>query len=193
MKKTGIRNALVATVLIFCMILTGTGCSRQITSSDSNSSAQQTFDPLSYAGIDAKMREYTFGINEYMREHFEEATQKITNGTTLCGRQAECTYTISPDSKYEALQMEKTIDGGYQVDEYFNMGDSVFITRTTVYDDGNFDPVEKFYVYDAVLYKVDITNQTVTKIGVLSDPSIEDIKKDLDIYLSFDEIRSLYA
>ena len=148
---------------------------------------------MSYAAIDAKMREYTFGINEYMREHAADVKQNTKDGATLGGVKAVCTYTISPDGKYESLQMEKTIDNGLQYDEYFNMGDSIFITRTTVYNDGNFEPVEKYYIIGGALYKVDITDQTVTKLKDLNDPSIEETKANIDIYLSFEEIRALYA
>ena len=89
--------------------------------------------------------------------------------------------------------MEKALENGVQYDEYFNMGDSMFITRTTVYDDGDFDPVDKYYIIGGVLYKVDITDQTVTKLISLSDPGIKETQANIDIYLSFEEIRTLYA
>lgn len=89
--------------------------------------------------------------------------------------------------------MEKTLSNGMQVDEYFNMGDAMFIARTTIYNDGTFDPVDKYYIAEGTLYKVDTEAQTVTKIADLSDPAIEEARANIDIYLNFDEIRALYA
>ena len=69
----------------------------------------------------------------------------------------------------------------------------MFIARTTVYSDGNFDPVEKFYIIDGSLYKVDGAAETVTKMIDLNDPTVDDFKKTNDLYFSFDEIRAIYA
>lgn len=193
MKKLGFRNSFIAVALIAALVLAGTGCEKKISSSDTNSNTVEVVDPLSYGAIDAKMREYTFGINEYMREHSSEVSQKTKKGTTPGGVPAECVYTLSPDNKYESLQMEKTVENGVQYDEYFNMGDSIFITRTTVYSDGGFEPVDKYYIIAGVLYRVDITDQTVTKLVDLSDPAAEEIRANIDIYLSFEEIRAIYG
>ena len=194
MINKGFRNMVIASVLSAALVFAGTGCNEKLTeSSDNVTVAQTTLDPMSFAAIDARLRDYNFGINEYMREHVAEATQKKVSGKTFNGVAAECTYTISPDGKYESLQMEKTLDNGIQIDEYFNLGDAVFIARTTVYSDGNFDPVEKFYIIDGSLYKVDGAAETVTKMIDLNDPTVEDFKKTNDLYFSFDEIRAIYA
>ncbi len=193
MKTLGFRKSVIAVMLVAAFVLAGTACDKKITSSDPVTTGGSAVDPLSYAAIDAKMRDYTFGVNEYMREHSAEAYQKVTDGKTIGGIDAKCTYTLSKDKKYEVLQMEKEIENGYQVDEYFNMGDSMFITRTTIYNDGNFDPVYKYYVIDGALYKIDIDTQTVTKLAILTDSGIEEIQANIDIYLSFDEIQKLYA
>ena len=193
MKTLGFRKSVIAVMLVAAFVLAGTACDKKITSSDPVTTGGSAVDPLSYAAIDAKMRDYTFGVNEYMREHSAEAYQKVTDGKTIGGIDAKCTYTLSKDKKYEVLQMEKEIENGYQVDEYFNMGDSMFITRTTIYNDGNFDPVYKYYVIDGALYKIAIDTQTVTKLAILTDSGIEEIQANIDIYLSFDEIQKLYA
>ncbi len=194
MINKGFRNMVIASVLTAALVFAGTGCNEKLTESSDNATVvQTTLDPMSFAAIDARLRDYNFGINEYMREHAAEATQKKVSGKTFNGVAAECTYTISPDGKYESLQMEKTLDNGIQIDEYFNLGDAVFIARTTVYSDGNFDPVEKFYIIDGSLYKVDGAAETVTKMIDLNDPTVEDFKKTNDLYFSFDEIRAIYA
>ena len=188
------RNIVIASVLAAALVIAGTGCNKKLTETSATSDvAQTTLDPMSFAAIDARIRDYNFGINEYMREHSAEATQKKVSGTTFNGIAAESTYTISPDGKYESLQMEKTLENAVQIDEYFNLGDAVFIARTTVYNDGNFDPVEKFYIIDGSLYKIDGSAEAVTKIIDLNDSTAEDVKKNNDLYFSFDEIRAIYA
>lgn len=193
MKNTGLRKSLIAVMLVAAFVMAGTACTKKITSSDTVPTGVSTIDPLSYAAVDAKMRDYTFGVNEYMKAHSAEAYQKVTDGKTIGGVDAKCTYTVSQDKKYEVLQMEKDIENGHQVDEYFNMGDSMFITRTTIYNDGNFDPVYKYYITDGALYKVDIDDKTVTKLAILTDSAIEEMQANIDIYLSFEDIRALYA
>ena len=194
MINKGFRNMVIASVLTAALVFAGTGCGKKLTENTDNITvAQTTLDPMSFAAIDARIRDFNFGINEYMREHLSEATQKKVSGTTINGVAAECTYTISPDGKYESLQMEKTLENGVQIDEYFNLGDAVFIARTTVYTDGNFDPVEKYYIIDGSLYKIDGSAETVTKMIDLNDPTANDFKQTNDLYFSFDEIRAIYA
>ena len=195
MRKVGMRNGIIAAGLVLAFAFAGTACTQKLYSDPDMTSAvvTESVDPMSFTAIDAKIRDYNFGINEYMREHFAEATQKKTSGVTLNGQAAECTYTISADGKYESLQMEKTISNGMQIDEYFNLGDSVFIARTTVYNDGNFEPVDKYYIIDGAIYKLDGSAETVNFIVNINDAAAAETKSNLDIYFTFDEIRALYA
>lgn len=196
MKTLGFRNKIISLALAAAIVAAGAGCSKKLQSEPGNTaspSVQTTADPMSFASVDAKFREYTFAINEYMREHGSEVSQKKVAGATLNGVAADCTYTISPDQKFESLQMEKRLDNGVQVDEYFNLGDSVFIARTTVYDDGNFDPVDKYYIIDGCLYKVDGLVEAVTKIADINGEDGASKKTELDLYYSFDEIRTVYG
>ena len=195
MSNKGIGNNILVIGLVTAIVLAGTGCSQKLYS-DPNMTAtsnQTSLDPMSFDAIDAKLRDYNFGINEYMREHQAETTQKKTTGATLNGVAANCTYTISPDSKYESLQMEKRLENGTQVDEYFNLGDAVFVARTTIYDDGDFDPVDKYYIIDGGIYKVDGSAKTVTKLADINGDTGAAKKTELDLYYSFDEIRAIYA
>ena len=73
MKTLGFRKSVIAVMLVAAFVLAGTACDKKITSSDPVTTGGSTVDPLSYAAIDAKMRDYTFGVNEYMREHSAEA------------------------------------------------------------------------------------------------------------------------
>lgn len=189
MRKTGFRKSLILLVISAALVLAVAGCGNNL----SSGTELTTIDPMSFTAIDNRIRDYNFGINEYMREHSAEATQKVTSGATPGGVPAECTYTISPDGKYESLQMQKALDNAVQIDEYFNLGDAVFFARTTVYNDGSFDPVEKYYIIDGTLYKIDGSAESVMKVVDLSDASAETAKANLDMYFSFDEIRELYA
>ena len=195
MKNTGFGKSLIAATLVAALILAGTGCKNKLYSNESQgqAGAQETVDPMSFAAIDAKFRDFTFSINEYMREHSAETTQNKVTGTTPNGVSANCTYTISPDGKFESLQMEKRLENGVQVDEYFNLGDSIFVARTTIYDDGNFDPVDKYYIIDGGLYKIDGAAQTVTKIADINTDEGNQAKTNLDLYFSFDEIKAIYG
>ena len=195
MKNMGLRKRITALGMIVSLVIAGAGCSSKLYSDPdmTASSVTATFDPMSFNAIDAKFRDYTFSINEYMKDHSAEATQKKTSGATPGGVAAECTYTISPYGKFESLQMEKDLGDGVQVDEYFNLGDSIFVARTTIYHDGNFDPVDKYYIIDGAIYKVDGSAETVTKISDTGGDSGASAKAELDLYFSFDEIRAVYG
>ncbi|MBR2992497.1 MAG: hypothetical protein IKF31_04245 [Clostridiales bacterium] len=195
--KMGFRKNLIALGLALSLVLAGTACSKKLSSDEtgtSSSGAESVEDgPYSFSVLDKKINDYNLELNKFMKDHLGETTSKETEGATPGGVSAICKYTLTNDNKFEVLQMEKTLSNGMQVDEYFNMGDAVFIARTTIYNDGTFDPVDKYYIAEGTLYKVDSEAQTVTKIADLSDPAIEEAKASLDIYLTFDEIRALYA
>ena len=195
--KMGFRKNLIALGLALSLVLAGTACSKKLSSDEtgtSSSGAESVEDgPYSFSVLDKKINDYNLELNKFMKDHLGETTSKETEGATPGGVSAICKYTLTNDNKFEVLQMEKTLSNGMQVDEYFNMGDAIFIARTTIYNDGTFDPVDKYYIAEGTLYKVDTEAQTVTKIADLSDPAIEEAKASLDIYLTFDEIRALYA
>lgn len=193
----GFRKNLIALGLALSLVLAGTACSKKLSSDEtgtSSSGAESVDDgPYSFSVLDKKINDYNLELNKFMKDHLGETTSKETQGATPGGVPAICKYTLTNDNKFEVLQMEKTLSNGMQVDEYFNMGDAMFIARTTIYNDGTFDPVNKYYIAEGTLYQVDTEAQTVTKIADLSDPAIEEAKATLDIYLTFDEIRALYA
>ncbi len=195
--KMGFRKNLIALGLALSLVLAGTACSKKLSSDEtgtSSSGAESVEDgPYSFSVLDKKINDYNLELNKFMKDHLGETTSKETEGATPGGVSAICKYTLTNDNKFEVLQMEKTLSNGMQVDEYFNMGDAIFIARTTIYNDGTFEPVDKYYIAEGTLYKVDTEAQTVTKIADLSDPAIEEAKASLDIYLTFDEIRALYA
>lgn len=195
--KMGFRKNLIALGLALSLVLAGTACSKKLSSDETGTSSSGTESvedgPYSFSVLDKKINDYNLELNKFMKDHLGETTSKETEGATPGGVSAICKYTLTNDNKFEVLQMEKTLSNGMQVDEYFNMGDAIFIARTTIYNDDTFEPVDKYYIAEGTLYKVDTEAQTVTKIADLSDPAIEEAKASLDIYLTFDEIRALYA
>ena len=102
MKTRGMRNKIIVSGIIMAFVISGTGCTKKLQSETVATAApvQESVDPMSFSFIDAKFRDYTFGINEYMREHSSETTQKSVSGKTVNGVAADCKYTISPDGKY---------------------------------------------------------------------------------------------
>jgi hypothetical protein len=79
------------------------------------------------------------------------------------------------------------------MDEYFDLGDALFIARTTVYKDGNFDPVEKYYIMNNIVYKLDFTAETVYKVVDIGSDTSATTQKTLDLYFSFKDIVAKYG
>ena len=157
--KMGFRKNLIALGLALSLVLAGTACSKKLSSDEtgtSSSGAESVDDgPYSFSVLDKKINDYNLELNKFMKDHLGETTSKETQGATPGGVPAICKYTLTNDNKFEVLQMEKTLSNGMQVDEYFNMGDAMFIARTTIYNDGTFDPVYKYYIAEGTLYQVD--------------------------------------
>ena len=55
------------------------------------------------------------------------------------------------------------------------------------------DPVDKYYIIDGGLYKVDTLAETVTKVADINTDEGNQAKADLDLYFSFDEIKAIYG
>ena len=127
-----------------------------------------------------------------MYEHLSEATVKETNGTSYAGNPAYAVYTVSANEQYRALQMEKTYDDRTVVDEYFDMGDAMLFTRSTVYSDGNYS-VEKYYITGGIVYKLDSESKTIVTVTEVDSADSAQFQTDLDMYFSFDEIVSIYG
>ena len=79
------------------------------------------------------------------------------------------------------------------MDEYFDLGDALFIARTTLYTDGNFEPVEKYYIANNAVYKLDFEKQKVLKVIELNADTATATQKTLDLYFSFKDILTKYG
>jgi hypothetical protein len=117
----------------------------------------------------------------------------VDNDETLGGIPCKSTFTVSPDNAFRILQQEKKYDNKTVMDEYFDLGDTLFIARTTVYNDGNFEPVEKYYIANNALYKLDFEKQTVLKVIELNADTAVATQKTLDLYFSFKDILTKYG
>ena len=102
-------------------------------------------------------------------------------------------YTVSADGKYRALQMEKVLADRTVVDEYFDTGDAMIFARTTVYNNGDYDPVEKYYITGGTVYKLDSETKTLVNIIDTDSDSAAQMQTELDMYFSFEEIVAIYG
>ena len=53
--------------------------------------------------------------------------------------------------------------------------------------------MDKYYIIDGGLYKVDTLAETVTKVADINTDEGNQAKADLDLYYSFDEIKAIYG
>ena len=61
------------------------------------------------------------------------------------------------------------------------------------YKDGNYDPVEKYYVANNMVYKLDFGTETVYKVVGLGTDDAAIKQKQLDMYFTLDEILAKYG
>ena len=165
----------------------------QMTASQTESQTEETSYELTYDSVSAYIKQYDEELNLYMAEHISEATVKEGDGSSYAGIPAYTVYTVSADGKYSALQMEKTFDDRTVMDEYFDMGDAMLFARTTLYSSGEFAPVEKYFITDGIVYKVDSQAKTLEVITEVDSADAAQYQSDLDMYFSFDEIVAIYG
>lgn len=188
----------VALVLAFSSsLMLFSGCGKKLYSDPNmTTTIPTTTGPaeLAYTELSAALATYDAKLNDYMHEHLAECKRKIVdNDKTLGGIPCKSTFTVSPDNAFRILQQEKKYDNKTVMDEYFDLGDTLFIARTTVYNDGNFEPVEKYYIANNALYKLDFEKQTVLKVIELNADTAAATQKTLDLYFSFKDILTKYG
>ena len=165
----------------------------EMTASQNASQPEATTVELTYDGVNNFMKQYDEELNLYMVDHHDEATVKEGDGTSYAGNPAYTVYTVSADGKYRALQMEKTFDDRTVVDEYFDTGDAMIFARTTVYNNGDYDPVEKYYITGGTVYKLDSETKTLVSVVEINSDSAAQMQTELDMYFTFDEIVAIYG
>ena len=190
----------VAAVSLSSILIAFASCSNEKLYSDPEVTASQTqaqteaaTDELTYDSVTALTKAFDEELSLYMMDHHDEATIKETEGTSYAGNPVYAVYTVSEDGKYRALQMEKTIENGIVIDEYFDMGDAMLFARSTVYEDGSYDPVEKYYITDGIVYKLDSETKTLVTVAVVGSDTAAQAQTDLDMYFTFDEIVAIYG
>ena len=165
----------------------------EMTASQNASQPEATSVELTYDSVSAYMKQFDEELSLYMLDHHDEATVKEGDGTSYAGTPAYTVYTVSADGKYRALQMEKVLADRTVVDEYFDAGDAMIFARTTVYNNGDFDPVEKYYITGGTVYKLDPETKTLVSVVDIDSDSAAQMQTDLDMYFSFDEIVAVYG
>ena len=189
------KTAAVILVLASSLMLFS-GCGKKLYSDPNmTSTISQTTGPgnLAYDELSNALATYDASLNDYMHKHLSECTVKKVEDKTLGGIPCKSTFTVSPDNKFRILQQEKTYDNKTVMDEYFDMGTALFIARTTVYKDGNFEPVEKYYIANKIVYKLDFDTKTLYKVVDIGSDTAAVTQKTLDLYFSFDDILAKYG
>ena len=165
----------------------------EMTASQNASQPEATSVELTYDSVSAYMKQFDEELSLYMLDHHDEATVKEGDGTSYAGTPAYTVYTVSADGEYRALQMEKVLADRTVVDEYFDAGDAMIFARTTLYNNGDYDPVEKYYITGGTVYKLDPETKTLISVIDIDSDSAAQMQTDLDMYFSFDEIVAIYG
>lgn len=189
-----------AAAVAAAMLMAFTACNNdklysnpEMTASQNASQPEATSVELTYDAVNTYMKQFDEELNLYMVEHQSEADIKQGDGTSYAGTPAYTVYTVSADGKYRALQMEKDYDDRTVMDEYFDTGDGMIFARTTVYNNGDYDPVEKYYITGGTVYKLDSETKTLVEVVDIDSESAAQMQTELDMYFSFDEIVAIYG
>ena len=193
--RTAVKTVAAALALASSLMLFS-GCGKKIYSDPNmTTTIPQTSSPgdIAYAELSVSLSKYDAALNDYMHEHRSECKTKEVDDKTMGGIACHSVFTVSPDNKYRILQQEKKYDDKTVMDEYFDLGDALFIARTTVYKNGTFDPVEKYYITNNIVYKLDFNAQTIYKLVDLGSETAATTQKTLDLYFSFNDIMAKYG
>lgn len=189
-KTTAITLAIASSLMLF------SGCGKKIYSDPNMTTTVQTSMPSEqqlYNDLATTLSKYDAALNDYMHEHLTECKIKEVDDTTFSGIKCHSKFTVSPDEKYRVLQQEKKYDDKTVVDEYFDLKNGMFMARTTVYNDGRYDPVEKYYIANKMVYKLDYGTSTVYKVVATDSNEAAAKQKELDMFFSFDDIVAKYG
>lgn len=189
-KTTAVVIAFASSLMLF------SGCGKKIYSDPNMTTTiarQTTPAEVAYNDLATTLSKYDAALNDYMHEHMSECKIKEVDDKTFSGTTCHSRFTVSPDEKYRVLQQEKKYDDKTVMDEYFDLKDAMFMARTTVYNDGRFDPVEKYYIAGNMVYKLDYNTSSIYKVVELKTDAAATKQKQLDMYFSFDEIMAKYG
>ena len=189
-KTTAVILALASSLMLF------SGCGKKIYSDPNmTTTIARTSTPgeVAYDELATTLSKYDAALNDYMHEHMKECKIKEVDDKTFGGTTCHSRFTISPDEKYRILQQEKKYDDKTVMDEYFDLKDALFMARTTIYNDGRYDPVEKYYIAKNMVYKLDYNTSSIYKVVALGAEEAASKQKELDMYFSFNEIMAKYG
>ena len=189
-KTAAVILALASSLMLF------SGCGKKIYSDPNMTTTVPkvtTPGELVYEELAVTLSKYDAALNDYMHAHMAECKMKEVDDKTFGGTACHSRFTVSPDDKYRVLQQEKKYEDKTVMDEYFDFKNAMFMARTTVYNDGRYDPVEKYYIANNMVYKLDYNTSTVYKVVALNTNETAAKQKQLDMYFSFDEIMAKYG
>ncbi len=195
--KASLSVKTMAVVIAFASsLMLFSGCGKKIYSDPNMTTTitrQTTPAEVAYNDLATTLSKYDAALNDYMHTHMSECKIKEADDKTFSGTSCHSRFTVSPDEKYRVLQQEKKYDDKTVMDEYFDLKDAMFMARTTVYNDGRYDPVEKYYIAGNMVYKLDYNTASVYKVVELKTDAAATKQKQLDMYFSFDEITAKYG
>ena len=195
--KAKSKGKIAAVILVLASsLMVFAGCGKKIYSDPNMTTtiAQTTSpDQAAYAQLSKALAQYDASLNDYMHQHLSECKVKEADDKTFAGTPCHSKFTVSPDNKYRVLQQEKKYEDKTVMDEYFDVEGALFMARTTIYKDGNYDPVEKYYVANNMVYKLDFGTETVYKVVGLGTDDAAIKQKQLDMYFTLDEILATYG
>lgn len=191
-KSAAVVLALASSLMLF------SGCGKKIYSDPNmtttvNRPSETDQGMKLYNELATTLSKYDAALNDYMHAHLSECKIKEVDDTTFAGTKCHSKFTVSPDETYRVLQQEKKYDDKTVMDEYFDLKDAMFMARTTIYNDGKYEPVEKYYIAKNMVYKLDYGTSTVYKVVASDSNEAAAKQKQLDMYFSFNEILAKYG
>ncbi|MCQ2534003.1 MAG: hypothetical protein MJ172_05495 [Clostridia bacterium] len=168
-------------VLLFGMSFGFTSCAEN---ADATVVPEETLP--SYDEMHKLTEDYVIAYSNFMLNSTATDVSIYTSeGTTPAGNICSATFIESNDSKYINLVLEVDRQDSFDCDEYYRIDAShIFIARSSIAPDNSIIGIFKYIIIDDVLYRIDEQNQTVTPV---------DRQDSLDLYLSFEEIITLYS
>lgn len=177
--KRFISTAIIFTTLLATLI---TGCA------DNADTTQTTLAP-DYNTIVQEFDEYRIGYSNYMNESDVEFNYIVSDGFTPADAPCYVNFSCSEDEAYYLVSVEthKETENGVDIrrDEYYPLSDNkLYIVRHLTNDIRGAISTTSYVVIDGSLYQVNENTGTISAVTKADS---------LDLYLSFEEIKSLYG
>ncbi len=179
-------------VLVLSLLFSLAGCKGEISSEDTTATSATASTLVdSYLLLDTEIKEFNTLYNVYMKANAEKREVKSGKGKTYNGE--DCDFIYAKTESYKTLTLTKKYSDKMVVDEYFRLNDgSLFLARSTAYNDGTFGLVEKYVVRDNKLLFLDSSDKTVKTLAEINSDNQTKIMAEHDMFLHFEDIEYVY-